>query len=341
MNITKHDRFTPIRTALAACAISALACLPGIASAQQKLTFAIPGIPPIFGGTIALVAEQQGFFKKHGVDVAVRAFETGAAASRAVATGEIAVAFSPTPLVVSQVSNSDVKLIGIYGMEHPDWLIGSTDPNATCASMKGAAVGVDSVGGARSIALKTMLMGSCKMNIEDVQEVALSSNGPAAMAAGQLKVGVLHIDDIPFIESQTKKPVKMVVKQLDSRPVDHYMMLVANKDKLAQNRDAYVRIIAALIDAQRFMRDPANAAKVAEAAKPTGRSADLAEKALKAYLAMEFWPDNTDGLGRKNIETLTQVMKKVGNIKQDKAPAPYERIADPSVWRDARALVKP
>jgi len=339
----RHKRIEPaaIRAALAACALSALACFPLTGAAQQKLTFAIPGIPPIYGGTIALVAEQQGFFKKHGVDVTVRPFETGAAASRAVASGEISVALSPTPLVVSQVSNSDVKLVGIYGMEHPDWLIGSTDPTASCASLKGAPVGVDAVGGARSIALKTMLLGGCKMQIEEVQQVALSSNGPAAMVAGQLKFGVLHIDDVPFIESQTKKPVKIIVKQKDSRPVDHYMMVVANRDSLAQNRDAYVRMVAALIEAQRFMRDPANAAKVAEAAKPTGRSADLAEKALKAYIDMEFWPNDTDGLTRKNIETLTQVMKKVGNIKPDKAPAPYERVADPSVWHDARALVKP
>jgi len=46
-------------------------------------------------------------------------------------------------------------------------------------------------------------------------------------------------------------------------------------------------------------------------------------------------------MDRKNIETLTQVMKKVGNIKADKTPAPFERIVDPSVWRDANAMVKP
>ena len=171
----------------------------------------MPGIPPVFGGTIAYVAEKEGMFKKHGVDVTVRAFETGAAASRAVASGEIAVALSPSPLVVSQVANTDVPLVGIWGMEHPDWLIGSTDPNATCESLKGAPIGVDSVGGARSIALSTMLIGGCKMKIEDVQQVALSSNVGAAMIAGQLKFGVLHIDDIPVIEAETKKPLKVVV----------------------------------------------------------------------------------------------------------------------------------
>jgi ABC-type nitrate/sulfonate/bicarbonate transport system substrate-binding protein len=320
-------------------ALLALALFPALAAAQGKLTFGIPGIPPVFGGTIALVAEKEGYFKKHGVDVTVRAFETGAAASRAVASGEIAVALSPTPLIISQVSNTDVKLVGIWGMEHPDWLIGSTDPASTCESMKGQAVGVDSVGGARSIALRTMLVG-CKMKIEEVQQVALSSNVGAAMVAGQLKYGVLHIDDVPVIEAETKKPLKVVVTQKDSRPVDHYLLLIAHTERLAQNRDAYVRIVAALIDAERFMRDPANHAKVAQHAAPTGRTGDFAMKALKAYVDMEFWPKEKDGLGRKNIEVLGNVMKKVGNIKPDKEPAAYERLVDPSLWRDARALVK-
>lgn len=335
----KHSNFSGIRSIRAACAMIAFLVFPALGAAQQKLTYGIPGIPPVFGGTIALVAEKEGYFKKYGVDVTVRAFETGAAASRAVASGEIAVSLSPTPLIISQVSNTDVKLVGIWGMEHPDWLIGSTDPSATCESLKGAPVGVDSVGGARSIALRTMLV-ACKMTIEDVQQVALSSNVGAAMVAGQLKFGVLHIDDIPVIEAETKKPLKKVVTQKDSRPVDHYLLMVAHQDHLAKNRDAYVRIVAAMIDAERFMRNPANHAKVAQHAAPTGRSGEIAVKALQDYIAMDFWPKDSDGLGRKNIEVLGKVMQKVGNIKADKTPAPYERLVDTSVWKDASAMVK-
>lgn len=335
-----QSNFAGIRSIRGACAMLALMLFPALCAAQQKMTFGIPGIPPVFGGTIAMVADKEGFFKKRGVDVTVRFFETGAAASRAVASGEIDAGLPPTPLVVSQISNTDVNLVGIWGMEHPDWLIGSTDPNATCASMNGQPVGVDSIGGARSIALKTMLIGGCKTKIEDVQQVALSSNVGAAMVAGQLKFGVLHIDDVPVIEAETRKPLKTIVTQKDSRPVDHYLILVARKDKLAQNRDAYVRMVAALIDAQRFMRDPANAAKVAQHAAPTGRSADFATKALKVYLDMEFWPDEKDGLGQKNIEAVGKAQKAVGNIKGDRQPAPYERIVDPAIWRDAYALVK-
>ena len=325
----------------ATCLLAALALGPTTSVAQApKMTFAVPGIPPVFAGVIAMVADKEGFFKKHGVDVDVRAFETGAAASRAVASGEIAMALAPSPLVVSQVSNSDVKLIGIYGLEHPDWLIGSTDPNASCQTIKGQAVGVDAVGGARSIALKTMLIGGCHMKIDDVQQVALSSNVAPAMVAGQIKYGALHIDDVAVLEAQTGKPIKTVVTQKTSRPLDHYMLVVVNEDKLAQNRDAYVRAVAGLIDAERFMRNPANAAKVAQDAKPTGHSIEQSENALKAYLAMTFWPNDTDGLTEKNLELVGKVMKNVGNIKPDKQVAPYDRIADPSVWRDAMKMVR-
>lgn len=325
------------RSLIGSFAALALAFCYGTASAQQKYTLGIPGIPPVFAGTIALVAEKEGFFKKYGVDVTVRAFETGAAASRAVASGEIAVALSPSPLIISQVANTDVKLVGIWGMEHPDWLIGSMDPGATCESLKGAPVGVDSVGGARSIALRTMLV-VCKMTIEDVQQVPLSSNVGAAMVAGQLTFGVLHIDDIPVIETESKKKLKVVVWQKDSRPVDHYLLLVAQQEHLAKNRDAYVRIVAGLIEAERFMRNPANADKVSQHAAPTGRNPEIARQALKVYLDMEFWPREKNGLDPAKIEAVKKVQQTVGNLKG--TPAPYERIADPGVWRDATAMVK-
>ncbi|MFZ0100779.1 MAG: ABC transporter substrate-binding protein, partial [Pseudolabrys sp.] len=55
----------------------------GVPAAAQgkKVVVAIPGIPPIYSVTIAFVAEKQGFFKKHGVDVEIRPFDNGTAAA--------------------------------------------------------------------------------------------------------------------------------------------------------------------------------------------------------------------------------------------------------------------
>ena len=132
--------------ALMAGGVLLAASLAGIslaAAQNKKIVVAIPGIPPIYSVTIAFVAEKQGFFKKHGVDVEIRPFDNGTAAARAVVAGDIDMAWSPTPPVINQVSNADVPLVALYGMPNPDWVIGTTDDGKTCKDLVGQDVGVD------------------------------------------------------------------------------------------------------------------------------------------------------------------------------------------------------
>ena len=170
------------------------------AAAQgKKVVIATPGIPPIFSVMIALVAEKQGFFKKHGVDVEIRPFDNGTAAARAVVAGDIDVAWSPTPPVINQISNADVPLVAVYGMPNPDWVIGTTDADKTCKDMVGQDVAVDSINGARSVALRSMLVGCPGVKIEDLKQVALGSSPGPALLAGRLHFAVLHLDDLAEI----------------------------------------------------------------------------------------------------------------------------------------------
>src|SRR5262245_28092827 len=101
---------------------AALSIAPVAGAAEQKLSFAVPGVPPLFGSVGAFVAREVGFFKKHGVDVDVRPFDSGAAAAQAVVAGTPDMALSPTPVIVRMISNAGVNLVGIYGLENPDWL---------------------------------------------------------------------------------------------------------------------------------------------------------------------------------------------------------------------------
>ena len=133
------------------------------ASAQgKKIVLALPGIPPIYSVTIAFVAEKQGFFKKHGADVEIKPFDNGTAAARAVVAGDIDMAWSPTPPVINQVSNAGVPLVAIYGMPNPDWVLGTTEAGKTCKDLAGQDVGVDSINGARSVALRSMLAAAAR-----------------------------------------------------------------------------------------------------------------------------------------------------------------------------------
>src|SRR5215470_12405057 len=114
-----------------------------VAAAQTpKIVFAPPGVPPIFISTVAFVAQDQGFFKKYGADVDLRQFDNGTAAARAVVSGDIDASMSSTALVITQIANAEVPLVGIYGFPKPDYEVATTDGSkAACADLKGQQVG--------------------------------------------------------------------------------------------------------------------------------------------------------------------------------------------------------
>jgi NitT/TauT family transport system substrate-binding protein len=310
-----------------------------VSAQDKKVVLATPGIPPIFSIMIALVAEKQGFFKKHGADVTIRPFDNGTAAARAVVAGDIDVAWSPTPPVINQISNADVPLVAVYGMPNPDWVIGTTDAGKTCKDMVGQDVAVDSINGARSVALRSMLVGCPGVKIEDIKQVALGSSPGPALLAGRLQFAVLHLDDLAEIEHQGKK-LNVLLAMKNTNPTSHYLIMVVRKDNLDKNRDAIVRTVAGMIEAARFMQDPKNADAVADVAAVTGHNKDVNKAALKAYLDIDFWATKDDGMPRNKIEAVAALMKKIGSIKPDKEPVSYDKFVDGSVWKDANAMVK-
>jgi len=321
--------------------LAALVIGAGPAAAQaKKVVVATPGIPPIFSVMIALVAEKQGFFKKHGVDVEIRPFDNGTAAARAVVAGDIDLAWSPTPPVINQISNAGVPLVAVYGMPNPDWVIGTTDAGKTCKDMVGQDVAVDSINGARSVALRSMLAAGCKeVKIEEVKQVALGSSPGPALLAGRLHFAVLHLDDLAEIEHQGKK-LNILLAMKNTNPTSHYLIMVVRKENLDKNRDAIVRTVAGMVEAARFMQDPKNADAVADVAAVTGHNKDVNKAALKAYLDIDFWATKDDGMPRNKIEAVAALMKKIGSIKPDKEPVSYDKFVDASVWKDANAMVK-
>jgi NitT/TauT family transport system substrate-binding protein len=313
----------------------------GSAAAQsKKLSFGvIAGPPPIFAAIIGYIAVEQGFFKKHGLDVELKFPESGTAAARALIAGDIDVALAPSALTINQISNADADVVALWGMPHSSHLLATTDHNAGCKDIVGKPVGIDVIGGARANSLRLILR-SCGVQLEQVQQIALVSTATMqAMVADQLKFGILHFDEIPVIEQQGK-PVKIIAKLVDVDPNSHFLVVTARKSDVAKNRDAYVRFTAGLIETARFMSDPKNADRVAEIATVTTRTREQAKNALTFLNPIGYWPANDDGLDQKKLEAVIETMVRVGNIRPGKTPVGYDRLVDRSIWRDAAAMVK-
>ncbi len=331
-----------LRKALLTALLTAIgvALLASAAAAQStKLKFGlIAGPPPIFAAIIGYVAVDQGFFKKHGIDVELKYPESGTAAARALIAGDIDVAQAPSPLTISQISNADADVVAIWGMPQSSHLLASTDHNAGCKNTVGQPVGIDVIGGARANSLR-LILASCGVKLEDVQQIALPSTATMqAMVADRMKFGILHFDEIPVIEQQGK-PVKNIARLVDVTPDSHFLVLTARKSDVEKNRDAYVRFLAGIIEAARFINDPKNADRVAEIATVTTRSKEQAKNALTFLNPIGYWPANDDGLDQKKLEAVIETMVRIGNIRPGKTPVTYDRLIDRSVWRDAAAMV--
>ena len=137
-----------------------------------------------------------------------------------------------------------------------------------------------------------------------------------------------------------KKKLIYITTMKQVNPVNHYLVLTVLRENLAKKRDAFVRLLAAHIEAATFIKDPKNADRVATIAAPTGRSASVAKAALAEYLKMDFWPVGNDGLAKKNLDAVVEIQKKTGGIREGKTPVAYDKLADASVFRDALAMVK-
>jgi len=305
---------------------------------DKKLVIGLPGVPPIFASLIAHVAQQQGFFKKYGVNVEVKDMESGTTAARALVSGDVALALAPSPLVVNQISNADVDVVGIYGLPNPSFLLASTDPNAACKDVAGQPVGVDAIGGARANAL-AQLIATCGLKLDDVKQIALPSTATQqSMIAGVIKFGVLHFDELPVLEEQGK-PVKIVMTLNDVNPNSHFAMITVRRADLKDNREVYVRVLAAIVEAARFMTDPKNGGRFGEIAARPGRTREQSTQALKRFIDIGYWPTRDDGLSRAKLEAVIAVQVKTGGVRPGKQPVSYDRLVDQSVWKDAVALV--
>jgi NitT/TauT family transport system substrate-binding protein len=336
------------KTAAALTALSAAMCVlaacggssAGSAgnSSFPAITLGSPGVPPVISGLLPYVAQKEGFYRKYKVNVVIRSFQTGTDATRAVATGQIDTAIMP-PAQLMELASTGVPLVGIQGQEVPDWLVASTDPAVkACAQLKGQGVSVDAVGGIRYVALNSMLK-SCGLSAQQIKPLVFpGNNAPQGMIAGQIKVGVLHLNELIDVNTQLHKQVTVVMRASQVSPNNMYEMYGVKKPTLAAKHTAFVRMVAAQIAALKWMTNPANLDKAAQLGTVVGDSQPVMKQALQQYFHMGFWTLNGSGMPEANISHMIAVQIAVGNLKQSTAPA-YAQIVDQSIYQQAAKLI--
>lgn len=306
-------------------------------SSFPTITLGSPGVPPVISGLLPYIAQKEGFYTKFKVNVVIRSFQTGTDATRAVATGQIDSAIMP-PAQLMELASTGVPLVGIQGQEVPDWVVASTDPAVKkCSQLKGQGVSVDAIGGIRYVALSSMLK-SCGLTVQQIKPLVFpGNNAPQGMIAGQIKVGVLHLNELIDVNTQRHKQVTVVMRASQVSPNNMYEMYGVKKATLAAKHTAFVRMIAAQIAALKWMTSPANLDQAAQLGTVVGDSQAVMKQALRQYFQMGFWTLNGSGMPEANVSHMIAVQIGVGNLKQATAPT-YSQIVNQSIYQQAAKL---
>ncbi len=342
----------PIRSArvplvaMAALAIVLTVCGSGSAGSGTTLEpisikASVIGSPiPIFSSLYVNVAQEEGFFKKLGLNVSVKYYGRGTDVARTVVTGDATIAMTATPAVLAVIAGG-APVVAVGGMQNQDFFVASSVPGVTrCGSLKGQTIAADGIGNSRYIYLKAYLT-TCGLSMSDIDATNLANSQLVqAAAAGVVKTAVFHIDELAQVEYQ--KPSTTWVSMPTPPALEkqlHYTMLLVRKNTLQSQsgRQAVVRYLAAFILAEKWMSNPANLDAFAQlAAKATGDDPTVAKNAVQQFNRIGYWSSGM-GMAKSAVDSEINLLVTNGVIKKSQAPS-YGRAVDTSIYPEALKL---
>jgi ABC-type nitrate/sulfonate/bicarbonate transport system substrate-binding protein len=309
---------------------AALFVAPSAASAQGKLTVAMPTNPPNIVHMPMYIAKDLGLFQKHGVSVDTFMMEGGVHAFRAMVAGNADVSSSPGPYsIVARSKGSGTKIILANANKLEVSMVVQANIK-TLADLKGKRIGIQEPNGFADILSRGVLR-AAKIDPKEVTFVGILSEDVPPLVAGQIDTAILHIEQ--EIIAQSKLPsLHAVARMWELQPKNLYNVMVVTEKTLASKRAALVAFVKGHIEATRLMYT--DRAKVLPIIiKHTNLPKDVAEKALDFLVKECIW-DANHGVSPSRVSWTTELMERVGNIEKGKAPK-YDEAIDISLAKEA------
>ena len=306
-----------------------------------KLSVSAIGRPPIFSNTYVDVGEAMGFWKAAGVDVNFRWFQRGSDTAKAALTGDVAVGTTSSQAAMNLIA-SGAPVVAITGMNSQDWVIASDDASVKgCKDLKGKTVAADGINNARYLYLGAVVA-TCGLKLSDMSLLDLA-NAPLVKAgiAHQVHNGVFHVDELAQVEYKTGKKWTHLEAPAEIKKGLHYLMLIANKKAIADNREGLIRFLEGWIMTQNFMASQSPADKVAFATVAAHASQidfGVALSAINTYHSIGYW-ENNDGLDEKQIKSQLDQLVQIGSVKAAQKPS-FDKIVDKSLYAEALKRVE-
>ena len=169
------------------------------------------------------------------------------------------------------------------------------------------------------------------------------ANAPLVKAsiAGQIHIAVFHIDELAQVEFKTGKKWHNIDVPPAIKKNLHYLMLIASKKAIAENREGVIRFLEGWIKAQELMgsNKPADKEQFAKiAANASQIDPKVALAAIDSYHAINYW-ENNNGLDKNQIMAQLNELVQIGSVKPEQKPT-YEQDRGHLAVRRGRQAVR-
>src|SRR5712691_6389548 len=281
-----------------------------------------------------LVAEREGYFVREGLNFSMVPVPGGGEKLVAVLhDGSADISHVATPfLIQAALKGSDAVAI-VAEFNNPVYSLVAKPENKTYANLKGKLIVAAAENGSITLSIRRLLaLNGLQREDFHTRFVDGTPERLTCLTAGDC-------DAVPLGQPQDfvamRRGFRLLGFSTDAVPEYLYTVTAVRRSWAAANEDAMVRYVRALSSAFRFIRDPANRAKVV---KTIIETTGFAEGNAQLTLALYFEPDRgvLPKAGEISIKGLEQVIALMGEGQTLKPPLPIaEQFVDLQYLRAA------
>ncbi|MFD4423010.1 aliphatic sulfonate ABC transporter substrate-binding protein [Agromyces sp. NPDC058484] len=312
--------------ALAALALAGCASNPapgaGAAEPEELAKVRFGYIADFNGASIAAIAEDQGLWEKHGIDVETPVFTNGPLQIQALGTNDLDFGYiGPGAMWLPASGQAEVASINALG--NADRVI--AQPGITSIEdLEGKKVAVPE--GTSGDMILTMALKDAGMTIDDVEKVAMDpATVVAAFSAGQVDAAGIWYPLIDTIQEQVPDLEILAENEDYDDQVAFPSAFVASPAFVKENPEATERVIAVIREAIDFRAENLDEAVELTAAMTKLKADDLAAEAANAkYLTSEELTELTeDGTVTTWLTSLNEYFVSAGKLTDATDPDTY------------------
>jgi NitT/TauT family transport system substrate-binding protein len=281
----------------------------------------------------AYVAQQQGYFAQQHLHVKFISMPNGLQTELGTTAGSIDFGFSSgTDSIEAAAQGAPIHAIWSYGTKLDTQCIGAPGIGSAkdLVGKPVASTGSDGF----SITLLQACLEPAGVHLSQATQVMMTrSQFVGAMTAGRIKAAVFHADDA-YVMAHTLQGTKVLESEYQAIPQWWYGGVSMLDSYGKAHPDVVVRFLTAMMQADRWMNNPANnAALDAIGVKQTQEDPAAVAYAVNLLRSSGTWPDGT-GLSPAQVNYTAGILLKYKDISTQPS---YTKIIDESYANQALA----